>query len=68
MAEGSAAVELTTSSMQMEITAIKEALRYMQLSQQRKAVIVTDSMSTLEKVKKDYMHTDSMNTVSNSRL
>ena len=66
--EGSGAVEVTTSSMQMEVKAITEALRYIQLNQHSKAVIVTDSMSTLEKVKKEYLHADWMKIFSDSKL
>ena len=50
VAEGSGAVDLTTSSMLMEVKAITEALRYLQLHQHKRALIITDSMSTLQKV------------------
>ena len=36
--------------MMMEVKAITKAMKYLQLNQHSKAVIVTDSMSTLEKV------------------
>ena len=68
VAEGSGAVELTTSSMLMEVKAITEALRYMQRSQQKRAVIVTDSMSTLEKVRKEHLHADWLQTLRASGL
>ena len=44
--------------MLMEIKAISEALKYLQEQRIRKAVIVTDSMSTLQKVKKELMYAD----------
>jgi len=47
--EGSGAVEITTSSMLMEIKAITEALRLLRQENHRRVVIVTDSMSTLKK-------------------
>ena len=50
VAEGSGAVEITTSSMLMEIKAISEALKCLQQRQCKRAIIVTDSMSTLQKV------------------
>ena len=62
IAEGSGAVEMTTSSMLMEIKAISEALIYLQENRIKNAVIVTDSMSTLQKVKKEYMYVDCLKT------
>ena len=47
VAEDSCAVEITVSSMSMEIKVVTEALLYLKESQHRKAVNVTDSMSTL---------------------
>ena len=47
VAEDSCAVEITVSSMSMEIKGVTEALLYLKESQHRKAVNVTDSMSTL---------------------
>ena len=52
LAEGSGAVEITTSSMLMEIKAITETLRWLRQEKHRRVVIVTDSMSTLQKVQK----------------
>ena len=52
VAEDSGAVEITASSMSMEIKAVTEALLYLKNSQYQNAVIVSDSMSTLQKVKK----------------
>ena len=45
-------MEVTTSSMVMEIKAVTEALKHLQLKQYTSDVIVTDSMSTLQKVEK----------------
>ena len=59
IAESSGAVDITTPSMLMEIKAISEALKYLQEQRIRKAVIVTESMSTLQKIKKEYMYADS---------
>ena len=47
LAEGSGAVEITTSSMQMEIKAITDALRWLRQENHRRVVFVTDSVSTL---------------------
>ena len=47
VAEDSCAVEITVSSMSMEIKVVTEALLHLKESQHRKAVNVTDSMSTL---------------------
>ena len=58
IAEGSGAVEMTTSSMLMEIKAITEALRYLQSKLYRRAIIVTDSMSTLQKINKESLYAD----------
>ena len=68
IAESSGAVDITTSSMLMEIKAISEALKYLQEQRIRKAVIVTDSMSTLQKVKKEYMYADWMKALQDSAL
>ena len=54
--------------MQMEVKAITEAMRYLQLNQHSKAVIVTDSMSTLEKIKKEYLHADWLKSLKDSSL
>ena len=43
--------------MLMEVKAITEALRYLQLQHHKKALIVTDSMSTLQK-EKERMYAD----------
>ena len=49
IAEGFGAVELTTSRMLMEVNAITEALLYLQAKQYRRAIIVINSLSTLQK-------------------
>ena len=68
VAEGSGAVDLTTSSMLMEVKAITEALRYLQLHQHKRALIITDSMSTLQKVRKEYLYADWVPLISGSAL
>ena len=68
VAEGSGAVEITTSSMLMEIKAISEALKCLQQRQCRRAVIVTDSMSTLQKVQKELFYSDWLATLRSSAL
>ena len=68
VAEGSGAVDLTTSSMLMEVKAITEALRYLQQHQHKKALIVTDSMSTLQKVRKEFLYADWVPLIADSAL
>ena len=68
IAEGSGAVDITTSSMLMEVKAISEALKYLQEQGTKKAVIVTDSMSTLQKVKKEYLYADWLKVLQDSAL
>ena len=52
----------------MEIKAITEALKYMQETKQKRAVIVTDSMCTLQKVMNCFLYADWMPIVNNSML
>ena len=66
--EASGAIQLTTSSMIMEIKAITEALRYLQSNQHKRAVIVTDSMCTLKKIMNCFMYADWMTTISEGTL
>ena len=66
--EGSGAVEVTTSSMVMEIKAVTEALKYLPLKQYTRDVIITNSMSTLQKVEKEFMYADWLEPLRNSRL
>ena len=47
VAEGSDVVEITTFSMQMEIKAITEDVRWLLQENNRRIIVVTDSMSTL---------------------
>ena len=68
MGEGSGAVEVTTSSMVMEIKAVTEALKHLQQQQYTRAVIITDSMSTLQKVEKECMYADWLEPLRNSAL
>ena len=56
------------SSMCMEIKAISEALTWLQTNNHQRAVIVTDSMSTLQKVQKKMLYTDWKTTISASSL
>ena len=68
VAEKSAAIELTTSSMSMEIKAITELLASLKDSHIRKAIVVTDSMSTLEKIKKKLLYADWVELINASQL
>ena len=52
----------------MEVKAITEALRYLQQHQHKKALIVTDSMSTLQKVRKEFLYADWVPLISDSAL
>ena len=52
VAEKSGAVELTTSSMSIEIKAIKEILAYLEEKACKRVAIVTNSLSTLQKIRK----------------
>ena len=61
-------VDLTTSSILMEVKAITKALQYLKLQHHKKALIVTDSMSTLQKVRKEYLYADWMPLISGSPL
>ena len=66
--EASGAIELTTSSMIMEIKAITEALKYRQDTHVERAVIVTDSMCTLQKVMNCFLYADWAPIINNSAL
>ena len=66
--EDSGGIRLTTSSMIMEIKAITEALQFIQQNQQKRAIIVTDSMCTLMKVTSGYLYADWIPIISNSSL
>ena len=66
--EDSGATTLTTSSMCMEIKAISEAMTWLMINNHQRAVIVTDSMSTLQKVQKKMLYADWKSTISASNL
>ena len=40
----------------MEVKAVTEALRYLQIDHLKWAIIVTDSMSALHKIHKEYLY------------
>ena len=56
--EASAAVELTTSSMIMEVKVVTETLEYIQAEQHKRAFIVTDFMSSLQKITSGFLYAD----------
>ena len=58
VAEISGAVDISTSSMLMEVKAITEALHYLIENQHRRAAIVTYSMRSLQKIQKKYLYLD----------
>ena len=68
VAEGSGVVELTKSSMLMEVKVITEALCYLQTHQHSRAVIVTDSISTLQKISMEYLYVDRVSIICYSSI
>ena len=66
--EESGAFKLTTSSMSMEIKAISQALLWLEHQPYTHAVIATDSMSTLKKVKGGQLYADWMKPLEGSHL
>ena len=68
MGEGSGAFKQTTSSMSMEIHAISQALLWLQNQPFAHAVMATDSMSTLEKVRCGQLYADWVEPLRNSHL
>ena len=56
--EGSGAISITTSSMLMEIKAITEALKWLCSCTYQNATFLTDSKSTLEKIKTGQLYAD----------
>ena len=68
VAEGSGAIDSTATSMAMEVKAVTEALSFLAESPYRKAIIVTDSMSTLQKIKKGLLYADWVTLISRSHL
>ena len=66
--EASGAIKLTTSSMIMEINTITEALKYMQETNQKRAIIVTDSMCTVQKAMNCFLYANWMPIINNNML
>ena len=66
--ENAGATRTTTSSMCMEVKAITEALGWLNTTNYTSAVFVTDSMSSLEKVKKNMLHADWKRHINGSKL
>ena len=66
--EDSGAFQLTTSSMDMEVKAITQALRWLSTSIYKRAVVVTDSMSTLTKIQKGFLYSDWITTIKDSQI
>ena len=58
--EGSGAISITTSSMLMEIKAITEALKWLCSCTYQNATFLTDSKSTLEKIKTGQLYADNL--------
>ena len=56
--KSSGAVELTASSMAMEVKGVTEALQFLATSAYKKAVIATDSMSTVQKIQRSMLHSN----------
>ena len=54
--------------MLMEVKAVTEALLYLQTNQMKRAIIVTDSMSTLQKISKEYLYADWVTIISSSSI
>ena len=59
---------MTASSMAMEVKAVTEALQFLASTPYKKAVIVTDSMSTLQKIQKGMLYSDWINLIKRSQL
>ena len=68
VSEDSGAVELTASSMAMEVKAVTEALQFLATSAYKKAVIATDFMSTLQKIQKGMLYSDWIDLIKRSEL
>jgi len=66
--EGAGATELTTSSMCMEVKAITEALKWLSSSGEESATFLTDSMSTLDKIKSGRLYAEWLSSVNSSDL
>ena len=66
--ESSGATSYTTSSMCMEVKAITEALQWIGTCAYQSVTILTDSMSTLVKVKCGFLHADWFSAIKRSNL
>ena len=67
--EDSGATNITTSSMSVEIKAITEALKWLcSTDEHQYATILTDSMSTLQKVKGGHLYADWYTAIQNSQM
>ena len=66
--EMSGATEVTTYSMYMEVIAITESLKWLKDTEFESATIVTDSVSTLEKVKNGMLYADLKEAIRGSNL
>ena len=66
--ESAGATGLTTSSMCMEVKAITEALKWLSSSKEQSATFLTDSMSTLDKIKRGRMYADWLVSIESSDL
>ena len=66
--EDSGYVDLTTSSMCMEVKAISEMLEWVKRQAITRVVCLTDSMSTLAKVLKGLLHADWITSIRQSNL
>ena len=66
--EDSGAVAITTSSMTMEIQAITEALKWISSQEYQHALVATDSMSTLAKIKNRQLYADWIPLIARSHL
>ena len=66
--ERSGSSEMTTSSMYMEVVAITEAFRWLKDTDYESATIVTDSMSTLEKVRRTMLYDEWKHLIRRSNL
>ena len=66
--ERSGATEVTTSSMYMEVVAITETFKWLTSTEYESATIVTDSMSTLAKIRNSMLHAEWKEAIRSSNL
>ena len=66
--ERSGATEVTTSSMYMEVVAITETFKWLMTTEYESATIVTDSMSTLAKIRNSMLHAEWKEAIRSSNL